>query len=40
MLVNKSGNGGIAFQVQQDEAKFNLNGFLPLDGGEHLRCEI
>jgi len=40
MLVNKSGNGGIAFQVQQDGAKFNLYGFLPLDGGEHLRWKF
>jgi hypothetical protein len=40
MLVSRSGNGGIAFQVQQDGAKFNLYGFLPLDGGEHLRWKF
>jgi len=40
MLVNRSGNGGIPFQVQQDGAKFNLYGFLPLDGGEHLRWKF
>jgi hypothetical protein len=40
MLVNRSGKGGIAFQVQQDGSKFNLYGFLPLDGGEHLRWKF
>ena len=40
LLVSRSGNGGIAFQVQQDGAKFNLYGFLPLDGGEHLRWKF
>jgi hypothetical protein len=40
LLVSRSGNGGIAFQVQQDGARFNLYGFLPLDGGEHLRWKF
>jgi hypothetical protein len=40
MLVSRSGNGGIPFQVQQDGAKFNLYGLLPLDGGEHLRWKF
>ena len=40
MLVSRSGNGGIPFQVQQDGAKFNLYGFLALDGGEHLHWKF
>ena len=40
LLVSRSGNGGIPFQVQQDGAKFNLYGFLALDGGEHLRWKF
>lgn len=40
MLVSRSGNGGIPFQVQQDGAKINLYGFLALDGGEHLRWKF
>ena len=40
MLVSRSGNGGIPFQVQQDGGKFNLYGFLALDGGEHLRWKF
>ena len=40
MLVNRRGDGGIQFQVQQDGAKVNLYGFLPLDGGEHLRWKF
>jgi hypothetical protein len=40
MLVSRNGNGGIPFQVQQDGAKFNLYGFLALDGGEHLRWKF
>jgi hypothetical protein len=40
LLVSRSGNGGIAFQVQQDGVRFNLYGFLPLDGGEHLRWKF
>ena len=40
LLVSRSGKGGIPFQVQQDGAKFNLYGFLTLDGGEHLRWKF
>lgn len=40
ILVSRSGKGGIPFQIQQDEGKFNLLGFLPLDGGEHLRWKF
>lgn len=36
MMVNRSGKGGIPFEVQQDSAKFNLHAFLALGGGEHL----
>jgi hypothetical protein len=37
---NRSGNGGIPIEVQQDGAKVNLYGFLTLDGGEHLRWKL
>jgi hypothetical protein len=40
LMVNRSGNGGIPFQVQQDGAKVNFYGFLTLDGGEHLRWKF
>jgi hypothetical protein len=40
MMVNRSGKGGIPFQVQQVEGKVNLYGFLTLDGGEHLRWKF
>ena len=40
LLVSRAGKGGIPFQIQQDEGKFNLLGFLPLDGGEHLRWKF
>jgi hypothetical protein len=38
--INRSGNGGTPFEVQQDGAKFNLYSLLPLDGGEHLRWKF
>jgi hypothetical protein len=40
LLVSRTGKGGIPFQVQQDGTKFNLYGFLTLDGGEHLRWKF
>ena len=36
VMLNKTGNGGRAVQIQQDGAKFNFMVFLPLDGGEYL----
>jgi hypothetical protein len=39
-MVNAAGKPGLAFQVQQDGAKFNLYAFLTLDGGEHLRWKV
>ena len=40
LLVSRTGKGGIVFQIQQDGAKYNFLGFLPLDGGEHLRWKF
>ncbi|HVW84597.1 MAG TPA: hypothetical protein VHB50_07940 [Bryobacteraceae bacterium] len=38
--ISRNGGGGISLQVQQDGARINLYGFLPLDGGEHLRWKL
>lgn len=40
LLVNRSGNGGLALQVQQDGPKINVYGFLTFEGGEHLRWKF
>lgn len=39
-MVNRSGTGGMALQVQQDGAKVNVYAFLAFEGGEHLRWKF
>jgi len=39
-MVNRSGNLGLALQVQQEGAKINVYAFLAFEGGEHLRWKF